>query len=355
MRTEKQQKMCFKNAEMKSLVKSARFASPRLCVCVKAGRVSARRKECTKAGFFARICYSGGMESLNIIGAGNVGKSLGRVWARGKLLAVRGVLNRTLESAERAVEFIGQGRPVTRYDELPESGWVMISVPDDLIGSVCAHAAAAGALRPGAVVFHCSGSRSSSLLEPARHLGCQIASIHPVKSFADPAQSALSFAQTPCGVEGDEEACRKIEHLAASCGAKPFRVNSDSKLLYHAGTVMVCNYLTALLESGFRCFEAAGIPRSRAMELAAPIIAETIKSNYALGPAAALTGPIARGDAQLVADQLEAVRQWDPSMAVLYKALGTVAVELSRTKGAASAESLGKIEELINPNPSRAV
>jgi predicted short-subunit dehydrogenase-like oxidoreductase (DUF2520 family) len=91
---------------------------------------------------------------------------------------------------------------------------------------------------------------------------------------------------------------------------------------------------------------------ARAMELAAPIIAETVKNIYNLGTAAALTGPIARGDARLVADQLAAVQQWDQHIAQIYKALGLVATELAAQKGVATPESLVRIGELIKSNQS---
>lgn len=283
------------------------------------------------------------METLTIIGAGNVGKTLGRLWASRHLLEIRGVMTRTPDSACRAVQFIGQGSPVTGYHEISPTDWVMISVPDDQIESACINAAQS--LRPGATVFHCSGSLSSSILEPARQRGCNIASVHPVKSFADPAASARTFDGTPCGIEGDEPACLRLEQLMVASGAQPFRVKSESKLLYHAGTVFVCNYLTALLEAGFRCYEASGIPRQQAVDLATSIIIETVHNNLKLGPAAALTGPIARGDAKLVSEQLKAVESASPQLADIYKALGLIAVELSQQKGVATSESLRQITQ----------
>ena len=274
-----------------------------------------------------------------------MGQCLGRVWSR--LLSVQCVFNRSLDSTARAVDFIGAGQPIERLDQLIPTDWVMISVPDDRIESVCASVVASGALKPGAVVFHCSGSCSSALLESAQKKGALIASIHPVKSFANPAIAAETFAGTPCGIEGSEEACKKLERLAELSGAKPFRLNSETKLLYHAGTVMVCNYLTALLETGLRCYEASGIPRERALELAAPIIAETIRNNYNLGSAAALTGPISRGDARLVAAQLAAVEKWNGDIGQIYRALGVIAAELAEKKGVATPESLAKILQTI--------
>ncbi len=285
----------------------------------------------------------GVMESLNIIGCGNLGASLGLMWTRQNLLRVDCILNRSPASAERAAQTLGQGRPIAGFAQITPSDWVMISVSDDAIAECAQRLAVAKVVRPGTVVFHCSGSQPSTLLQPLRAQGAHIGSLHPVKSFADPHSAAQTFVGTPCGIEGDEAACQKLSVLATLSGGKVLRLQPETKLLYHAGTVLVCNCLAALVENGLRCYEAAGIPRAQALDLALPIIRETINNIAALGPARALTGPIARGDAQLVAKQTEALERWDPAVAQLYKILGLAVVELSRAKGAAPADALERI------------
>jgi hypothetical protein len=58
----------------------------------------------------------------------------------------------------------------------------------------------------GAVVFHCSGAKASTELDALRRAGALVASVHPVRSFADPAAVAADFDGTFCGVEGDAAA-----------------------------------------------------------------------------------------------------------------------------------------------------
>ena len=61
----------------------------------------------------------------------------------------------------------------------------------------------------------------------------------------------------------------------------------------------------------------------------------------------ALTGPIARGDSAVVARQLEALREFDPRIADIYRALGVMAVELSRAQGGAGEQALRYLEKQL--------
>ena len=92
---------------------------------------------------------------------------------------------------------------------------------------------------------------------------------------------------------------------------------------------MVCNYLTALMEAGLQCYEKSGLPRQTASAMMEPLVRETIDNVFKLGTVKALTGPIARGDHAVVARQLHALREFDPRIAEIYRALGTMAVALS--------------------------
>ena len=54
-------------------------------------------------------------------------------------------------------------------------------------------------------------------------------------------------------------------------------IDARFKTVYHAGSVMVCNYLTALMEAGLQCFEKAGLPRNTATEMMEPLVRETLE------------------------------------------------------------------------------
>jgi len=291
------------------------------------------------------------MKTVSIIGCGKVGKTLGRLWTERRVLGVRAVLNRSSASTMEAVEFIRSGYAVTGYAELPRTDMILIAASDDAIEVCCQRLCGSSALGPGVIVFHCSGSLPSTILEPAQARGALIASIHPVKSFADPARAVEAFRGTFCAVEGDPEACRELREVMARCGAVPFTIRPDQKLVYHAATVFVCNYLVALLEIGLRCFDQSGVKRDQAMRIMEPIVRETVENALRLGPVDALTGPIARGDQSVISRQHKALAAWNPEIAAAYRSLGRVALDLAAAQARAMPEALAAIQSLLKESP----
>jgi len=269
--------------------------------------------------------------TLNIVGAGHVGRALGRLFAAGDVFTVQDVLTRSQSSAEDAVRFIGAGRALAQIDALrPAQVW-MLAVNDDAIAPVCAELAAAG-LPQDSVVFHCSGAKASNELDAARAAGAQVASVHPIRSFADPAAVAAAFTGTWCGVEGDAAALALLTPAFEAIGARLVTIDAAAKTVYHAASVFASNYLVTVLDAALRAYAAAGIAPEVACELARPLATETLDNVLRLGPAAALSGPVARGDFATVARQHAALAGWDAPTAQLYDALVEATTGLAARK-----------------------
>ena len=60
-----------------------------------------------------------------------------------------------------------------------------------------------------------------------------------------------------------------------------------------------------LIDVAQRCYESAGIEPELAKRLAEPLASKTLENCFRLGTTAALTGPIKRGDMDIVALQLQ--------------------------------------------------
>jgi predicted short-subunit dehydrogenase-like oxidoreductase (DUF2520 family) len=266
--------------------------------------------------------------TLNLIGAGHLGRTLGRLFAASGAFAVQDVLTRSAASAHDAIGFIGAGHAAAAPDRMRHADAVMLAVSDDQIEPACAALAAAGAL-DGVLVFHCSGAKSSAALRAAADKGALTASMHPVRSFADPAAVARDFAGTWCGVEGDPRALALIGPALAAIGARPVPIDAAAKTVYHAASVFASNYLVTVLDAALRAYQAAGIPDDVARELARPLATETLDNVLRLGPRAALSGPIARGDFATVARQQAALDDWEPATAELYRALAEATTRLA--------------------------
>ena len=268
---------------------------------------------------------------LNIVGAGHVGRTLGRLLSQHGVFTVQDVLTRSHASAIDAVAFIGAGRALAQASELRSAQVWMLAVGDDGIAPTCAALAASGLL-DGATVFHCSGAKASGELQAARGGGARVASVHPVRSFADPAAVAAAFDGTWCGVEGDPEALALLSPAFEAIGARLVTIDAAAKTVYHAASVFASNYLVTVLDAALRAYAAAGVPPEVARELARPLASETLANVFRLGAPAALSGPIARGDMDTVARQQAALEKWDAPTASLYEALVEATTALAERK-----------------------
>ncbi|MBI3714311.1 MAG: DUF2520 domain-containing protein [Burkholderiales bacterium] len=261
--------------------------------------------------------------SLNVVGAGRLGKSMGRLFAL-QGVTIAGVLNRRAEQAELATAFIGQGRACTELISLPAASLHLLAVPDDKLLEVTGALLSASILRHGDLLFHCSGSKSSLELRHAfpelDHMRVALASVHPLFSFADPERAVAQFPSTICSMEGDAIALEILRPLFEQMGAKLVTIDARHKMLYHAGSVFASNYLVSLMDASIGAYTGAGVPCATAVEMARSLAQSSLQNVFELGPAAALTGPIKRGDFATVHMQEQVVRNWDRSRGDLYHA-----------------------------------
>ena len=280
----------------------------------------------------ARLPVNSARKTLNIIGAGQVGKSLARLWARHGVFTIGDILNRAPESARGAVAFIGEGRAVESMAEMRQADVWMVTVGDDGIRSCAERLAVSGKLSQGTIVFHCSGALPSDELKAAQSTGAVIASIHPVRSFASPEQAAHDFSGTWCGVEGDSAALDTLTPVFEAIGARIVAIDPSAKAVYHSAAVFACNYLVTLLDTAVKAYGAAGVPQEVALQLMEPLVRGTVDNVFKTSPAAALTGPIARGDLATARKQSTAVNAWNKDYGALYDEFMKLTIELARRK-----------------------
>ncbi|MBA3346602.1 MAG: DUF2520 domain-containing protein [Gemmatimonadales bacterium] len=206
---------------------------------------------------------------------------------------------------------------------------VILAVPDEAISRVAGELAAGGTVAAGHVVLHLSGLLDRSALLALAPTGAALGSFHPLQTIADPATAAERLAGAFVGIEGDERALARGELLAAALNMTPVRVGSAAKAAYHAGAAMAANYTVALAGVAERLAREAGIPAAAAARIFLPLVRGAV-ANLDLGPAAALTGPVRRGDARTVQAHLEAL---GPNDRMLYRGLGLEALRLAREAG----------------------
>ncbi len=266
------------------------------------------------------------MLSLNIVGAGRLGKVLGRLAQDSGRYRVAAVLCRERAHALEAAAFIGAVQAVDALADLPPADLTLIAVPDGAIAAVAQALAEAKVVRPGTVVFHASGACSSALLTPLAQQGAQVASLHPAFSFAEPERARQTFAGSLCALEGEALACERLAQLVAAIGGEAFYLPGEGKAGYHAALSIASNYLVTLVALAEGVAIQAGIEPAVARRLLGALMRQSLDNALALGPEAALTGPIVRGDVATVASHLAVL---DQEQGDLYRALGQATVTLA--------------------------
>lgn len=266
-------------------------------------------------------------KSISIVGAGRVGRALGRRlrelgWRIGVVAA------RTEASARKAVRFIGEGQPqagVTR--QIFGSKTILVSVPDDVIASVADELARMGGeeLR-GKVVLHTSGALNSGVLQSVRTCGAAAASMHPLQTFSGVGVPPLEGKVF--GIEGDEVAVRMARKIARELGGTPVSIAAEMKPLYHAAGVFAAGHVLALEEAGVQMLMRAGMKRREATRALLALSRQVLDHYEKLGPGKAWTGPLARGDYGVVAGHEEALQQFAPEFLEAYQAVSRLAAHV---------------------------
>ena len=224
---------------------------------------------------------------------------------------------------------------------------VLLTVTDDAIAEVCTELIVSGALEHGPILAHCSGALGSEVLAAARDkCGCSIASMHPLQTFPTVAAALEKLPGAYFFCEGDDEALEVLEKLISDIGAKPVRIGAEGKPLYHAAAVMGCNYLVGLLDAALKLMELSGVEREVSLPALIPLIRATVENVATMGPQAALTGPIARGDVATVGRHVEALAG-QPNLEALYRALGLWTVDLARRKDSIDPATQDALREVL--------
>ena len=99
---------------------------------------------------------------------------------------------------------------------------------------------------------------------------------------------------------------------------RPFEVAEADRAAYHAAAASPPTSSSRSRSRPPSCSSRIGVEDAR--ELLAPLVLRTA-ANWAERGAAALTGPIARGDEATVERHLEALRELGPELLDLYEAL----------------------------------
>ncbi|MDR3269953.1 MAG: DUF2520 domain-containing protein [Peptococcaceae bacterium] len=276
---------------------------------------------------------------VGIIGAGLVGSALALKLQRQPGYAVRMIANRSRDKAEslasRVGAVVGTNQAIAQTCEL-----ILITTPDRVIAAVAQEIAAD--CHAGQIVVHCSGSLKADILEPVRRNGALTVSVHPLQPFASVEIAAQALAGAYFTVEGEaqEWACQWVRELGGTARV----IRADQKTLYHAAACVAANYLVVLAAIAADLLTYSGFEREEGLAALLPLMQGSLDNLAGAGLPQALTGPIPRGDADIVAAHLRAM---PPEYLPLYRQLGVYAVELGVEKKTIGEEARRQLREIL--------
>lgn len=275
---------------------------------------------------------------ISVIGTGRLGTALARALAE-KGWAVAALFDLDRRAAARSRRLIKSGRVTAEAAEAARlADIIFLCLPDGMVSG----AAAALARRPvkwaGKTVFHTCGALSSRILAPLQRRGAHVGSFHPAQSFARKDAPPSLFEGTAIAVEGDAAAISLGRRLARSLGGKPFLLKPEDKPLYHAACSIASNLLVPLFDLACTLLQESGMTPRRAEAVLLPLVEGTVLQIGRLGRAAALTGPLARGDTATLGLHMNILRPYKPQRDV-YRLLGAKAVEIAVKNGLGAKEA----------------
>jgi predicted short-subunit dehydrogenase-like oxidoreductase (DUF2520 family) len=281
-------------------------------------------------------------ETVSIVGAGRVGRALGRRlhelgWRVG------GVTGRSMSTARASVRAIGAGEPsggLTR--QILNSTVVLITTPDGAIEGVAKALAQLGGNEwAGKVALHTSGALDSSVLQSLADLGAATGSMHPMQTFSS--QNVPDLAKCIFGIEGSAAALRVARKMIHQMDGVAVRLSGVNKAAYHAAGSFACAYVLALMETATRLLMTQGFKRRQAMRALLPLTRQTLDNFESVGPLAAWTGPMARGDFSTIERHVKALGDFEPEFLEAYKTLSRLNATVLAAKPGALLKQLDRI------------
>ena len=239
----------------------------------------------------------GKQPKVAIFGVGRVGGALavGLVRAGWDVFVVA----RSRDSRRRASAL---GLPVAEPGALGAASICILAVPDPAVSSVARELDER--LPPRVALVHCAGGLTlTALSRGAKTKARPLGSFHPLCAVSDPRDDLTGQAVALSATHAKLGAL--LWRMASALRLTPLAVPESGRGAYHAGAVLAAGGLVALASSAASAWARAGIGERKATDALVSLMRSAIRGIERRGLREALTGPIARGDWQMVERHLK--------------------------------------------------
>ncbi len=228
------------------------------------------------------------MTDIVILGAGNVGYHLAKVFSKTPDINLVQLYNRTLQT----IRCFEKDTVITnQLHTLKKADIYIICVSDEAIESVSKAIPSTNAL-----VVHTSGSTPLEVLNHHKHYGV----FYPLQSFSK--HRSIDFSSIPICIEAKHVNDLKVlENLALRISDTITYMDTVQRGEIHKAAVFVNNFVNHLYYIGETICEENNISNT----ILHPLIKETSNKVMNLSPFNAQTGPAKRGDKKTIENHLK--------------------------------------------------
>ena len=290
-----------------------------------------------------------GRPVIGVVGAGSVGTALGVAFHR----AGWRVAAASSGDAGRRDRFASLVPGARTFQDaraiVDECHLILLAVPDDAIAPVVADLR----LYSGQEIVHTSGVLGADVLAPALAAGTQAGSFHPLVAFADVEGAVAALHGATIAVEAAQPLLGLLAEMAESIGGIPVALPPGSKPAYHAAAVLAAAGLVALLDAIAELARVAGLDEAHALAVYGPLLEGTLRNARSLGIAAALTGPMTRGDVGTLEAHAAALAAHAPSVTAMHRELTLRAIAIAADRGAIDDASAARLRAAVTAGSER--
>jgi predicted short-subunit dehydrogenase-like oxidoreductase (DUF2520 family) len=285
--------------------------------------------------------------TLGIVGAGKLARAIAPLLVEAGYRVVA-VASRRPADARRLARSVGARACEAPAEVVERAACVLLAVPDRTLATLARSLAReAGSRLAGKVVLHHAGRLGLEPLAPLARRGAEIGLLHPFQTLADPRIARELVRGSAARTDGTRRARSVARRIARDLGLVPLdpRTTSRDLVAYHAAAALAANDLLGLLSLARGVLVGTGVDARRAERALVRLARGALAHAERAGLARALTGPVARGDAEALRAHLEALGSRIPEAALVHAALSRAILRLAYPGArarSADARSIGR-------------
>ncbi len=245
--------------------------------------------------------------SVALVGTGNVAWHLSKALNKASI-HVSTIVSRDKDRAEKFIKSQNIQADAADYEKTVDSDIVFFCISDKALESSIKKLKTG----KGALLVHTSGSHDLSIFQNA--ISRNVGVFYPFQTFTK--EKDVEFKNVPIFLEARNEMyLSRLKSIARTLSNKVQILSSSSRLKLHLAGIFANNFTNLVLWEADKMLQSIDLHK----ETIEPLVLETVRKAFRIGPANGQTGPAARGDLEIIEKHQEFLH--GTSQADLYQVL----------------------------------